>query len=560
MEEFVENNQDIQNKKSKKKNKKGKIIGIIFLVLLLIGVVTCGVLWKLGIIGKTEKVVSTPKQKYAYQMQGNDLQDFDLSFLKIENEEKNKIYSPLSIKYALAMLKEGANGETKKQITDVIGKYSSKKYENSENMSLANAMFIKDSYKENVKKEYSNKLKTKYNAEVIYDSFQTAATINNWTKDKTFGLIDKLFDDTISENDYILVNALAIDMEWNNQIHCSVNHTVPCLVENYSIYYPHETIYEAGEDRGYTATSMIYMRGEESFYQDQNPYINKENRSFNGQEMNYKASEVLADFNRYDIIKELGEDKIRAIVKPKYEAWLKTDEGQNMSTEEFYMDRYPTDPDKYLDKYIEEIKTNYNKQSVNTDFYLYEDDDVKSFAKDLKTYNGTTLQYVGIMPKKEKLADYVKDIKAKDVNKTIQNLKEVKLDNFEEGYATRIRGLVPLFKFDYELKLLEDLQSMGIKDVFNQSKADLSKMTSAKSFINKAVHKANIDFSNDGIKAAAATGMGGAGGTNGGFDYSFKIPSKEIDITFDNPYMFIIRDKSTGEVWFAGTVYEPTHK
>jgi len=31
-----------------------------------------------------------------------------------------------------------------------------------------------------------------------------------------------------------------------------------------------------------------------------------------------------------------------------------------------------------------------------------------------------------------------------------------------------------------------------------------------------------------------------------------------IDLTFDKPFMFIIRDKDTQEVWFSGTVYEPT--
>ena len=34
-------------------------------------------------------------------------------------------------------------------------------------------------------------------------------------------------------------------------------------------------------------------------------------------------------------------------------------------------------------------------------------------------------------------------------------------------------------------------------------------------------------------------------------------PIEEIDLTFDKPYMFIVRDKETGEVWFVGTVYEP---
>ena len=28
-------------------------------------------------------------------------------------------------------------------------------------------------------------------------------------------------------------------------------------------------------------------------------------------------------------------------------------------------------------------------------------------------------------------------------------------------------------------------------------------------------------------------------------------------MTFDRPYMFLIRDKENGEVWFVGTVYEP---
>ena len=43
----------------------------------------------------------------------------------------------------------------------------------------------------------------------------------------------------------------------------------------------------------------------------------------------------------------------------------------------------------------------------------------------------------------------------------------------------------------------------------------------------------------------------------GSFDYLYKVPVERIDLTFNKPYMFIVRDKSTGEVWFTGTVYEP---
>ena len=96
---------------------------------------------------------------------------------------------------------------------------------------------------------------------------------------------------------------------------------------------------------------------------------------------------------------------------------------------------------------------------------------------------------------------------------------------------------------------------------FIDETAYLSSMVDTKgTAINKAIHKANIEFSNEGIKASAATVLGGWGSSSGGFEYLYKIPVEEIDITFDKPYMYLVRDKDTGEVWFAGTVYEPISK
>ena len=34
-------------------------------------------------------------------------------------------------------------------------------------------------------------------------------------------------------------------------------------------------------------------------------------------------------------------------------------------------------------------------------------------------------------------------------------------------------------------------------------------------------------------------------------------PTHPIEVNIDKPFMFIIRDKETGEVWFTGAVYEP---
>ena len=188
---------------------------------------------------------------------------------------------------------------------------------------------------------------------------------------------------------------------------------------------------------------------------------------------------------------------------------------------------------------------------------LYNDNDVKAFAKDLKTYNGVTLQYIGIMPKNTSLKNYVDGLKSTDVTRIISSLKTIEPSNFEQGKITKIVGNIPLFKFDYELKLKEDLETIGIKDVFDADKADLSKMTSQKAYIGAAVHKADIEFSNEGIKAAAATGAAGYGAASCGFEYLYPVPVEVIDLNFDNPYLFLIRDKDTGEVWFTGTVYSP---
>ena len=525
--EVLEENNNQQKEKhevtSPKKSKTGLVVCIVLLAIIVIALVVL-----LVVPGLVKEKTSTEVKKTntEYRMTGNNLQEFDISFLKLENQEKNKIYSPLSIKYTLAMLNEGADGATKDQITNVIGDYKSKKYMNSEHMSLANALFVKDTFKDNIIDEYTKNIKTKYDAEVIEDSFKNAEKINNWTSDKTFKLINGLLkDEDMGDLEYVLVNALAIDMNWNNAIQCASGIKIPCI--HYNVNYKHEKY----NDYVGTITDGDYPT-----------------MTFNGKD-NIKSAKIAGSFNNYDIVKTLGEDKIRETVGKKYDEWLA--EGGCGG-----------DPDRetYLNTYIEELNSNYKQEDYSTDFYLYDDNEVKVFAKDLKEYDGSTLQYVGIMPKEKKLTDYINELDSKKAQKLIKNLKELKSESFEEGTITQIKGNIPFFNYDYELDLMNDLQSLGIKDVFSK-KANLSKMTKTNdTFILKTVHKANIEFSNEGIKAAAATAMGGGGAAGCYFVYDYEVPVKVIDMTFDKPYMYIIRDKASGEVWFAGTVYEPSTK
>ena len=517
----------MKNGEKKLKISLGTAILIFVIILLIAGMIALVKYYKNQNLGKIESKpnntnTTDTKQAFKYALKSNSLEDFDLRFLQLENEKKNKIYSPLSIKYALAMLNEGTEGESKEQISNLIGDYKPNKYVNSANMSLANALFIRDSYKNSVKESFVNNIKNKYNADVEYDSFTSAKKMNSWISDKTLELIKDMIDDeSVNDLNFALVNAVGIDMEWKDKF----------LANNYSVAdYQHEKY-------GWVAPQNLLAS------------------DFEGAKNKISGMGIIASVNNYDIVNTLGEDNIRKTVGDAFRKYLNENSDGNAS---YYLEgkAVETAVKEYLDLYMKEIKENYKSVNKNTDFYVYQDEKVKSFAKDLKEYNGTTLQYVAIMPE-ENLDKYISNITAEEINKIIGKLKDInKRENFKEGVITQVVGYIPKFKFDYDLNLIKDLNDMGVKDVFDKEKANLKGITEENAYISQAKHKANIEFTQDGIKASAATFIGGAGAGEM-FDYLYDVPVEKIDLTFDKPYMFIIRNKETGEVWFAGTVYEP---
>ena len=533
-------------KKPNNKNSAILIFAILGALVFMLLVIVCIVILP-GLIGDDSSIIkkasANAQETYStYRIGGNALDKFDMAFLKLENNGKNKVYSPISIKYTLAMLSEGSSGNSKTQINGLIGDYKSNKYLNNNNMSFANAVFIRNTFKDQVKEEYKNSLKEKYTAEVLFDDFKDSTNMNKWVSDKTFGLINDLFGNEVKNENFELTNALAIDMNWNNQIQCASGSDVPC--SRYSVLYMHEKI--KGQDYQYTdGTNFIIT-------EDGYPSL-----TFNGKE-NIKSVEVKAAFNKYDAVKEIGEAKIMEEVGKAYKEWLETEDGKN-NLKYGYAEE---DVNKYLAKYIEELNGNYGKEASSTDFSLYVDENIKAFSKDLKESDGITLQYIGIMPKNEDLKDYINKLEVTDINNIISGLKPMNKESFKDGVVTLVKGNIPLFDYEYSLDLVEDLKSMGITDVFDKDKADLSGMLKkAKGqYISSAKHKAKIEFSNDGIKAAAATKGGGAGSTGAGFNYLYEVPVENIDITFDKPFIYLIRDKNTGEVWFMGSVYEPKTK
>lgn len=523
-----------------KNDNKLKVIIAVAIALLIIASVVCAVIFFCD--GKSNNNSNNngnnsndpnPNEPInytsPYELDGNSLENFDLQFLKFENKEINKIYSPLSVKYALKMLSDSTSGNTKRQIDAVLGNYEVKRYANSNRMSFANIMFAKDSYKNSIKDDYVTKLST-YDASLAYDSFESASKLNSSVKEKTLDKIDNIISDTdVKSSSFALVNALGIDMNWVKRIQPDDNKIARDIVSQaWKADFKHEK------------------------YSTEVPAIHNvptKTIKFNNS-IDAKVLEMGAVINNYDIISDLGRDNIFKTVEADYTSWLSKMQSSGTAS----------DIQGFVNNFVEELSQNYGKYSSSTDFSIYTDTEVKAFSKDLDVYNGVALEYVGIMPTSKTLKEFVANSTADSLNKIISGMKEIKPANFIQGKITEVKAYIPIFSFDYQINLTGDLKKLGIENVFDNTKAELSSLTSSENAsISSVNHKASIEFSNEGLTAPIISNdVYPIDDGFFGYDYEFDVPVETIDLTFDKPFMFLIRDKESGEVWFVGTVYEPS--
>ena len=104
------------------------------------------------------------------------------------------------------------------------------------------------------------------------------------------------------------------------------------------------------------------------------------------------------------------------------------------------------------------------------------------------------------------------------------------------------------FKMEENYILNSNLVCLGLQDLFNSSKADLSGMSGSRDlFISKIVHKSFVEVNEEGTEAAAAT----AGIA------TFCMLLHEEEFTVDHPFLFFIRHNPTSNVLFLGRVCSP---
>jgi len=145
--------------------------------------------------------------------------NFNSNLIKQSFKKENFLISPYSIEIALNLLKEGADGDTLKEFDNVLPNRTIKDITNNK-IKVSNGIFIKNDYQNYIENTFTKNLKNKYNSDIIYDNFNTPDKINNWVKDKTDGMIEKILDRI--DKDFVLglANALAIDVNWKSEFLC----------------------------------------------------------------------------------------------------------------------------------------------------------------------------------------------------------------------------------------------------------------------------------------------------------------------------------------------------
>ena len=125
------------------------------------------------------------------------------------------------------------------------------------------------------------------------------------------------------------------------------------------------------------------------------------------------------------------------------------------------------------------------------------------------------------------------------------------LDWLPKLRGSKVELALPRFKFENRFALKSTLAALGVVDAFQYNDADFSGMTGRKDFwIDEAVHQTYIDCNEEGTEAAAATAIMMRSA-------AMMVPKPPIPFHADHPFLFLIRENTTGCILFIGRVVNP---
>jgi serpin B len=107
---------------------------------------------------------------------------------------------------------------------------------------------------------------------------------------------------------------------------------------------------------------------------------------------------------------------------------------------------------------------------------------------------------------------------------------------------------LPKFSTEQSADLVDALNALGVHDLFDQGKADLTGIETVEPlYISHVEHKANISVDEHGTEAAAATAAVAEASSG----------AQSATLNVDRPFLYLIRDSATNEILFMGRMVDP---
>jgi serpin B len=124
---------------------------------------------------------------------------------------------------------------------------------------------------------------------------------------------------------------------------------------------------------------------------------------------------------------------------------------------------------------------------------------------------------------------------------------------FVDSYMARVQIRLPKFKYGFKALLNDPLTNLGLEIAFTQS-ADFTRITPPGGiFISRVIHQSCIDVQEEGTEAAAATIVEMIKSPIS------TIPEGPIRFVADRPFLYVIKENSTGALLFMGKAGKPEY-
>jgi serpin B len=113
-------------------------------------------------------------------------------------------------------------------------------------------------------------------------------------------------------------------------------------------------------------------------------------------------------------------------------------------------------------------------------------------------------------------------------------------------FTTRVALTLPSFELEWEAKLNEALETLGMVDAFDPGRADFTRLTPGGGvWIDLVKQKAFVRVDEKGTEASAATAV-------------VIVQSAPPSVRVDRPFLFVVRERLSGTILFMGIVNDPT--